>query len=107
MNRKLARPTAGMIIGGLSGWGLRARIVATDSGGEAIWVEEGAGRCEYWLITDQDLGINFTDDTCRGALVTPHAGDGNPVGLAAIDYRVYPRPSALVAAIAEAIWMGV
>lgn len=112
MIERVIRITPAMVLVGLQDWGLHGRIQGTGGGNEGIVVKEAAATgVDYWLITDDDLGIDFASDDCPGVLVGPYDHDGCPYeqdgpAVTVLEYADYPDPASMITAIAEVLCMG-
>lgn len=112
MIERVIRITPAMVLVGLQDWGLRGRVEGTGGGNEGIVVMAAPGTKDgYWLITDDDLGIDFASDDCPGVLVGPYDHDGCPYdhdgpAVTVLEYADYPDPARMITAITEVICMG-
>lgn len=113
MIENVSRVTPAMVLVGLQDWGLRGRIAGTGGGNEGILVKEStATGIDYWLITDDDLGIDFAHEECPGVLVGPFDHDGCPyeqngrLVVTMLEYAEYPDPASMITAIVEVVCMG-
>ncbi len=112
MIERVIRITPAMVLVGLQDWGLRGRVEGTGGGNEGIVVTTAPGtQIGYWLITDDDLGIDFANDDCPGVLVGPYDHDGCPYdqdgpAVTVLEYGDHPDPASMITAIAEVICMG-
>lgn len=114
IEKNVIRITSAMILVGLQDWGLRGWIQSTGGGNEGIVIHEstGTGDIDYWLITDDDLGLDFDHEDCPGVLVGPYDHDGCPYGqgdcpaVTVLEYGQYPDPARMIAAIAEVLCIG-